>query len=314
MVRRVKLLCSLLFILSSQSVLAVSYPLPPEGSRLVGSPQTIIVPDGNTLPLEAFAAQYGQGLSNMLEANPGVDVYLPKSGSTLIVPQQLILPDTVREGIVVNVAEMRLYYYPPEGTTVEVLPIGIGEAGRETPRNWVTAVERKQEAPTWTPTTNTRREYAKRGESLPAFVPAGPENPMGLYAIYIGRLYAIHGTNANFGIGLRVSQGCIRLRNDDIKYLFDNVPVGTRVQIIDRPVKYSLEPDGSRWLEVHEPLSRNRAEYESDRKVPLPMTTGIQAFVQGEGVEVNRASEAMLRRSGMPVNIGYSALQSTFGG
>ncbi|MCI1035189.1 MULTISPECIES: L,D-transpeptidase [Raoultella] len=312
--RRVKLLCSLLFILSSQSVLAVSYPLPPEGSRLVGSPQTIIVPDGNTLPLEAFAAQYGQGLSNMLEANPGVDVYLPKSGSTLIVPQQLILPDTVREGIVVNVAEMRLYYYPPEGTTVEVLPIGIGEAGRETPRNWVTAVERKQEAPTWTPTANTRREYAKRGESLPAFVPAGPENPMGLYAIYIGRLYAIHGTNANFGIGLRVSQGCIRLRNDDIKYLFDNVPVGTRVQIIDRPVKYSLEPDGSRWLEVHEPLSRNRAEYESDRKVPLPMTTGIQAFVQGEGVEVNRASEAMLRRSGMPVNIGYSALQSTFGG
>ena len=314
MVRRVKLLCSLLFILSSQSVLAVSYPLPPEGSRLVGSPQTIIVPDGNTLPLEAFAAQYGQGLSNMLEANPGVDVYLPKSGSTLIVPQQLILPDTVREGIVVNVAEMRLYYYPPEGTTVEVLPIGIGEAGRETPRNWVTAVERKQEAPTWTPTANTRREYAKRGESLPAFVPAGPENPMGLYAIYIGRLYAIHGTNANFGIGLRVSQGCIRLRNDDIKYLFDNVPVGTRVQIIDRPVKYSLEPDGSRWLEVHEPLSRNRAEYESDRKVPLPMTTGLQAFVQGEGVEANRASEAMLRRSGMPVNIGYSAVQSTFGG
>ncbi|MCE9899780.1 L,D-transpeptidase [Raoultella terrigena] len=312
--RRVKLLCSLLFILSSQSVLAVSYPLPPEGSRLVGSPQTIIVPDGNTLPLEAFAAQYGQGLSNMLEANPGVDVYLPKSGSTLIVPQQLILPDTVREGIVVNVAEMRLYYYPPEGTTVEVLPIGIGEAGRETPRNWVTAVERKQEAPTWTPTANTRREYAKRGESLPAFVPAGPENPMGLYAIYIGRLYAIHGTNANFGIGLRVSQGCIRLRNDDIKYLFDNVPVGTRVQIIDRPVKYSLEPDGSRWLEVHEPLSRNRAEYESDRKVPLPMTTGIQAFVQGEGVETNRASEAMLRRSGMPVNIGYSAVQSAFGG
>ncbi len=83
---------------------------------------------------------------------------------------------------------------------------------------------------------------------------------MGLYAIYIGRLYAIHGTNANFGIRLRVSQGCIRLRNDDIKYLFDNVPVGTRVQIIDQPVKCTTEPDGSKWLEVHEPLSRNRAD------------------------------------------------------
>jgi L,D-transpeptidase ErfK/SrfK len=116
-------------ILSSQSALAVSYPLPPEGSRLVGSPQLITVPHNNTQPLEAFAAQYGQGLSNMLEANPGVDVFLPKSGTTLVIPQQLILPDTVREGIVVNVAEMRLYYYPPEGNTVEVLPIGIGQAG-----------------------------------------------------------------------------------------------------------------------------------------------------------------------------------------
>lgn len=203
MVRRMKLLCSLMMMLASYSALAVSYPLPPEGSRLVGSPIKITVPERNTQPLETFAAQYGQGLSNMLEANPGVDVYLPKSGSSLIIPQQLILPATVRSGIVINVAEMRLYYYPPEGTTVEVLPIGIGQAGRETPRNWVTAVERKQEGPTWVPTANTRREYAKEGKTLPAMVPAGPDNPMGLYAIYIGRLYAIHGTNANFGIGLR---------------------------------------------------------------------------------------------------------------
>lgn len=300
---RLPVFCSLIMLLASQSALAVSYPLPPEGSRLVGNPLTITIPQNNTQPLEAFAARYGQGLSNMLEANPGVDVFLPKSGSMLVVPQQLILPATVRQGIVVNVAEMRLYYYPPEGNRVEVLPIGIGQAGRETPRNWVTTVERKQEAPTWTPTPNTRREYAKRGESLPAFVPAGPDNPMGLYAIYIGRLYAIHGTNANFGIGLRVSQGCIRLRNDDIKYLFENVPVGTRVQIIDQPVKTTTEPDGSRWVEVHEPLSRNRAEYESDNKVPLPITPVIRTFIGGEGVDVGRASEALERRSGMPVNI-----------
>lgn len=300
---RVKLLCSALLLLASQSVLAVTYPLPPEGSRLVGSSLKIIVPLDSNFPLEAFAARYGQGLSNMLEANPGVDVYLPARGTTLTIPQQLILPDTPREGIVINVAEMRLYYYPPDGSSVEVLPIGIGQAGRETPRNWVTKVERKQEGPTWVPTANTRREYAKEGKTLPAMVPAGPENPMGLYAIYIGRLYAIHGTNANFGIGLRVSQGCIRLRNDDIKYLFDTVPVGTRVQIIDRPVKYTTEPDGSRWLEVHEPLSRNRSEYESDKKVPLPVTPAMQAFVRGEGVDANRAQSEMQRRSGMPVNI-----------
>lgn len=300
---RVKGFCSLLLLLAGQSALAVTYPLPPEGSRLVGTPLTITVPENNTQPLEAFAAQYGQGLSNMLEANPDVDVFLPTSGSTLVVPQQLILPATVRQGIVVNVAEMRLYYYPQDSNTVEVLPIGIGQAGRETPRNWVTTVQRKQEAPSWTPTANTRREYAKRGETLPAFVPAGPDNPMGLYAIYIGKLYAIHGTNANFGIGLRVSQGCIRLRNDDIKYLFDNVPVGTRVQIIDQPIKMTAEPDGSRWVEVHEPLSRNRVEFESDKKVPLPVTPVMRTFMAGEGVDVHRVSETLERRSGMPVKI-----------
>ena len=279
--------------------LAVTYPRPPEGSRLVGTPVTVVVPQGNTRPLEYFAAQYGQGLSNMLEANPGVDPFLPKAGTTLTIPQQLILPDTVREGIIVNAAEMRLYYYPPGGNTVEVLPIGIGQAGRETPRNWVTAVERKQEGPTWSPTPNTRRAYAAEGKTLPAFVPAGPDNPMGLYAIYIGRLYAIHGTNSNFGIGLRVSQGCIRLRNNDIKYLFDNVPVGTRVQLIDRPVKVTTEPDGSRWVEVHEPLSRNRAEFESTRKVPLPISAAQRTQLINEG-----AGAELERRSGMPVKIG----------
>ncbi|MFL4294164.1 L,D-transpeptidase [Enterobacter asburiae] len=279
--------------------LAVTYPLPPEGSRLVGTPVTVVVPQGNTRPLEYFAAQYGQGLSNLLEANPGVDPFLPKAGTTLTIPQQLILPDTVREGIIVNAAEMRLYYYPPGGNTVEVLPIGIGQAGRETPRNWVTAVERKQEGPTWSPTPNTRRAYAAEGKTLPAFVPAGPDNPMGLYAIYIGRLYAIHGTNSNFGIGLRVSQGCIRLRNNDIKYLFDNVPVGTRVQLIDRPVKMTTEPDGSRWVEVHEPLSRNRAEFESTQKVPLPISAAQRTQLINEG-----AGAELERRSGMPVKIG----------
>ncbi|WP_337036160.1 L,D-transpeptidase [Enterobacter asburiae] len=278
---------------------AVTYTLPPEGSRLVGTPIIITVPEGNTLPLEAFAAQHGQGLSNLLEANPGVDPFLPKSGTRLVIPQQLILPDTVREGIIVNAAEMRLYYYPPGGNTVEVLPIGIGQAGRETPRNWVTAVERKQEGPTWSPTPNTRRAYAAEGKTLPAFVPAGPDNPMGLYAIYIGRLYAIHGTNSNFGIGLRVSQGCIRLRNNDIKYLFDNVPVGTRVQLIDRPVKMTTEPDGSRWVEVHEPLSRNRAEFESTSKVPLPISAAQRTQLINEG-----AGAELERRSGMPVKIG----------
>ena len=311
MLRPVTLLCASLLLLSARPALAVTYPLPPEGSRLVGSPQTITVPQGNTFPLEAFAAKYGQGLSNMLEANPDADPYLPKAGSQLVIPQQIILPATVREGIVVNVAEMRLYYYPKESNTVEILPIGIGQAGRETPRNWVTAVERKQAGPTWTPTANTRKAYADEGKTLPAFVPAGPDNPMGLYAIYIGKLYAIHGTNADFGIGLRVSQGCIRLRNQDIKYLFDNVPVGTRVQIIDEPVKVSREPDGSSWVEVHEPLSRNRAEFESTAKVPLPATPVLNRIVKEAGADASQVTMALERRSGMPVKIGAPAVNNS---
>ncbi|WP_422387862.1 L,D-transpeptidase [Franconibacter daqui] len=287
--------------------LAVTWLLPPEGSRLVGNTFSVVVPQGNTEPLESFAATYSQGLSNMLEANPGVDPFLPAAGTTLVIPQQLILPDTKREGIVINVAEMRLYYYPPDTNTVEVLPIGIGQAGRETPRNWVTRVERKQEAPAWVPTANTRREYESRGETLPAMVPPGPENPMGRYAIYIGRLYAIHGTNARFGIGLRVSQGCIRLRDADIKYLFDNVPVGTRVQIIDRPVKFTTEPDGSRWLEVHEPLSRNRVEFESNKRVPLSVQPVLRKAMQEGSVNAAAVTEAMERRSGMPVQIGFAS-------
>jgi L,D-transpeptidase ErfK/SrfK len=302
-----KLFYGLFILFTSQSALAVSYPLPPEGSRLVGSEQVITVPAGNIQPLEAFAAQYGQGLSNMLEANPGVDPFLPKAGTQLTIPQQIILPPTVREGIVINVAEMRLYYFPKGGNTVEVLPIGIGQAGRETPRNWVTSVQRKQQGPTWSPTPNTRREYAKQGITLPAMVPAGPDNPMGLYAIYIGKLYAIHGTNANFGIGLRVSQGCIRLRANDIKYLFDNVPVGTRVQIIDQPVKATVEPDGSRWVEVHEPLSRNRAEFESDNKVPLSITPALRAVINADDVDVNQTKQVLERRSGMPVKLNVPA-------
>ena len=139
-----------------------------------------------------------------------------------------------REGIIINSAEMRLYYYPKGSNTVVVLPIGIGQLGKDTPLNWTTTVQRKKDGPTWTPTAKMRAEYAADGEILPAVFPAGPDNPMGLYALYVGRLYAIHGTNANFGIGLRVSHGCVRLRADDIKYLFENVPVGTRVAVHQR--------------------------------------------------------------------------------
>ncbi|MFG1174939.1 L,D-transpeptidase family protein [Erwiniaceae bacterium CAU 1747] len=287
----------------SHSALAVVYPLPAANSRLTGQNLEITIPEDSKLPLEAFAAQYQMGLSNLLEANPGVDVYLPKAGSKLIIPQQLILPDAPREGIVINSAEMRLYYYPKGTKTVVVLPIGIGELGKDTPVNWTTSVQRKKDGPTWTPTKKMHEEYAARGESLPAVFPAGPDNPMGLYALYIGRLYAIHGTNANFGIGLRVSHGCVRLRADDIKWLFDNVPVGTRVQFIDQPVKATVEPDGSRYVEVHNPLSQTEEQFQSREPVPLTLSAAVTKVVSDASVNTTSMEQALKVRSGMPVKV-----------
>lgn len=285
-----------------QSALAVIYPLPAKDSRLVGENQYYVVPDDKRT-LEDIAAQFQLGLSNLMEANPGVDPFLPKPGSTLIIPHQLILPDAPREGIVINIAEMRLYYYPKGKKIVEVLPIGIGQVGRDTPENWVTTVQRKRANPTWTPTTRIRKEYAAKGVTLPPVWPAGPDNPMGLFALYIGNLYAIHGTNATFGIGLRVSQGCVRLRDNDIEHLFNSVPVGTRVQFVNQPIKATEEPDGARYLEVHQPLSRTQAEFDSAEPVPLALPSAISRFVAHAETDSFVLKRLLEARTGMPTRI-----------
>ncbi len=126
---------------------------------------------------------------------------------------------------------------------------------------------------------------------------------MGLYALYIGRLYAIHGTNANFGIGLRVSHGCVRLRNDDIKFLFDNVPVGTRVQFINEPVKATVEPDGSRYIEVHNPLSTSESQIENNEVVPITLTQAVQTVTSQPDADQSIVEQALQNRSGMPVRL-----------
>ncbi len=300
MLRTTALLLTLVF--PSLSALATEYPLPSPQSRLVGENHYYTVPEGKQT-LEDIAAKFQLGLTNLLEANPGVDPFLPKPGSVLLIPKQLILPNAPREGIVINLAEMRLYYYPKGKKTVEVLPIGIGEVGKDTPENWVTSVQRKQANPTWTPTANTRKEYAAKGEKLPAVWPAGPDNPMGLFALYIGNLYAIHGTNAKFGIGLRVSHGCVRLRNEDIKHLFKAVPVGTRVQFINQPIKATEEPNGKRYLAVHQPLSRTMAEYESNEPASLNLPKDIAKFIAKADTDSAVIKKLLDERTGIPTLI-----------
>jgi len=287
------------FGLSAPSM-ATEYPLPADNSRLIGENVLITVPDDKK-PLESIAARYSTGLLGLLEANPGVDPWLPAAGTQLTMPLQMLLPDAPRQGIVVNLAELRLYYYPAGENRVVVYPIGIGQLGAATP-DMVTRISQKIPNPTWTPTPNIRKRYASKGITLPVTVPAGPENPMGLFALrlaYGKGHYLIHGTNADFGIGMRVSSGCIRLRPHDIAALFNSVPEGTRVQIVNQPIKYAVEPDGKRYIEVHQPLSRS--EQDDPQTQPLARSAGLKLFASSTESDSMLIEQAITRRSGMPV-------------
>ncbi|WVV19696.1 L,D-transpeptidase family protein [Candidatus Blochmannia sp. SNP] len=157
-----------------------------------------------------------------------------------------------------------------------------------------------------------RDEYIKRGEVLPTIFPAGSNNPMGLYALYLGKNYAIHGTNSNFGIGLRVTRGCIRLRPKDIEFLFKIVPVGTRVQFINEPIKTTVEANGMQYLEIHNPLSHdNKEENHLNTLVIARLNKKIQSIlVNDSNVDYEVVNEALKNRSGIPINITRKLIKS----
>lgn len=149
-----------------------------------------------------------------------------------------------------------------------------------------------------------RDEYIKHGEILPTVFPAGPNNPMGLYALYLGRNYAIHGTNSNFGIGLRITRGCIRLRPEDIEYLFNIVPVGTTVRFINEPIKSTIEENGMQYLEIHNPLSYNEEKNRSEASIIAYLEQKIQSTLINDPRVDNRIIyKALQDRSGIPINI-----------
>lgn len=293
----------ILIIVYCKMIYAEIYRLPKNGNKIIGENFTITIPQNNTHSLEYFAQKFNVGLTNILEANPGIDVYLPQSGTQLIIPKQIILPDIPYSGIIINTAEMRLFYFPKNSNVVAIFPIGIGQIGKETPQNWITSVKRKKYGPTWTPTQSMHQEYLSKGKILLKQYPPGKENPMGLYALYLEDLYAIHGTNANFGIGLRVTHGCVRLRNTDIKYLFDHVPVGTVVKFINEPIKITLEKDGSKYIEVHFPLSKNLEVFKSMYHKPIIISNKIYSFIRDSKVNKFVLTQALQERKGMPVNI-----------
>ncbi|AOP95297.1 L,D-transpeptidase family protein [Enterobacter roggenkampii] len=293
-----------LLLLSSLGALhsarAMDYPLPPAGSRLIGQNQTYTIQEGDN-KLQTIARRFNTAAQVLLETNNTIAPVNPAPGTVITIPSQMLLPDTPREGIVVNLAELRLYYFPPGQNIVQVYPLGIGQLGLETPVT-TTRVSQKIPNPTWTPTPGIRARSLEQGIKLPPVVPAGPNNPLGRFALRLGvgnGEYLIHGTSAPDSVGLRVSSGCMRMNAPDIKALFEQVRVGTRVQIINEPVKFSVEPDGKRYIEVHRPLAQ--VEGENPQVSPITHSADFAAFVSQAGSDKALIDKALSRRAGIPV-------------
>lgn len=295
------------------SARAMDYPLPPAGSRLIGQNQTYTIQEGHN-KLQTIARRFNTAAQLILEANNTIAPVNPAPGTAITIPSQMLLPDTPREGIVVNLAELRLYYFPPGENIVQVFPLGIGQLGLETPVT-TTRVSQKIPNPTWTPTPGIRARSLEQGIKLPPVVPAGPNNPLGRFALRLGvghGEYLIHGTSAPDSVGLRVSSGCMRMNAPDIKALFEQVRVGTRVQIINEPVKFSVEPDGKRYIEVHRPLAQ--VEGENPQMTPISHSADFATFVSQSGSDKALIDKALSRRAGIPVAVsadnGASARQN----
>jgi len=239
---------------------AAEFALPAEGSDVIGETHAASVEAKDTL-LDV-ARRHGLGYEEITNANPGVDPWLPGAGTVVVVPTQRLLPRAPRTGIVVNLPEHRLYWYPPASTgkppVVWTFPVSIGKMDWNTPLGRTTIVSKAKDAP-WIPPKSVREEHAQRGEPLPAVVPGGPDNPMGRYKMALGipgGAYLIHGTNRPAGIGMQVTHGCMRLYPEDIESLYGMVPIGTPVTIVNQPYKWGWH-DGELLIEVHPPLQED---------------------------------------------------------
>jgi len=212
---------------------------------VIGALQEVTVGKDDTLT--DIARRFNLGYEELLRANPKVDPWLPGVGRTIVLPTRFVLPDAPRTGVVVNIAAMRVFYFPPRKAGQKQLvythPIGIGKVGWSTPEG-TTRILRKQKDPTWHPPVSVIKEHKENGDDLPAVVGPGPDNPLGNRAFYLGWAgYLIHGTNKPAGVGLRSSHGCIRLYPEDISEFFDMIPVGTQVHVVNQPYLFGWDKD-----------------------------------------------------------------------
>jgi L,D-transpeptidase ErfK/SrfK len=235
--------------------------------ELVGYVQRTIVGKDDTLP--DIARRFNVGYEEILVANPGVDPWLPGVGREVVVPTQFVLPTAAREGLVVNVAAMRIFYYPPhkkgERPVVITHPIGIGRVGWKTPEG-TTKIVSRQKDPVWVVPKSVHDEHAESGDILPSVVPAGPDNPLGQYMFRLGwPSYLIHGTNKPYGVGMRSSHGCLRLYPEDIAVLFNLVPIGTKVTVVNQPYLFGWH-DGKLYLQAYTVMEDDRRDWTKNSK------------------------------------------------
>jgi L,D-transpeptidase ErfK/SrfK len=264
---KTKTYIALLLTTASTCCRATSYEITSPGQRVFGEDQSVQTVYEDTL--YDLARQYSLGSEELIRVNPKIDPWIPGADKTVFIPGRHILPTGPHTGIVINIAEHRLYYYPKPQRhmpqQVITYPISIGKMDWRTPLG-LTHVIAKQKDPWWHPTKSVRDEHAKDGDILPAAVPPGPDNPLGSRAMRLAAgngTYLIHGTNNPIAVGLAVTHGCIRMYPEDVEALYPRVPVGTEVRIVNEPVKVAWV-NGELLVEVHPPVDAQGQSYEPD--------------------------------------------------
>ncbi|MEM9783740.1 MAG: L,D-transpeptidase family protein [Pseudomonadota bacterium] len=298
------------------ALLLLAIALPAPGARATGAEpddligQAAVYTARHEDSLPQLARELGVGFVALMAANPGIDPWLPGEGREMLVPRAHLLPEGARRGIVINLAELRLYHFRRDGS-VATYPVGIGRDYWETPR-LNTKITRKRRNPTWVPPASIRAEKP----DLPASVGPGPDNPLGDFALNLGYdAYVIHGTNKPLGVGRRVSHGCIRLYPEDIAALFEEVGTGVPVQIVDQEIKLGWS-GGALWIEAHPGQSYAdavEAGEQPDYYVDLPGLMIRLAEMPGAAeleLDWDLIERVLRERRGVPVQISTTGLSA----
>jgi L,D-transpeptidase ErfK/SrfK len=288
---------------------ATVYELSSPDDPVVGADQTITTVYEDTL--YDLARKYSLGSEEVIRVNPGVDPWLPGAGKQVIIPGRHVLPPGPHEGIVVNLPEHRLYYFPKpirgKHPIVISYPVSIGKMDWHTPIG-LTHVIQKEKNPVWFPPESVRKEHAAAGDPIPTRVPSGPDNPLGLFAMRLAAgngTYMIHGTNNPIAVGLAVTHGCIRMYPEDVEQLFPLIPVGTPVRLINEPVKVAWI-DGELLLEAHPPVDAEGQSFEPD----VDQFAELLKTAVGDrtvAIHWDYAREVLLKADGVLATVGLEA-------